>query len=56
MAIAVLFKYDPDTGKTTTDVFQTPEHDDRGQGFSPRITSLGRYFHRLADAIEWGVL
>ena len=28
MAIAVLFKYAPDTGKTTTDVFQTPEHDD----------------------------
>ncbi len=35
---------------------QALARDDQGQGFSPRITSLGRYFHRLADAIEWGVL
>ena len=35
---------------------QALARDDRGQGFSPRITSLSRYFHRLADAIEWGVL
>lgn len=26
--------------------------DDRGQSFEPRVTSLGRWFHRLADTIE----
>lgn len=32
---------------------QALARDERGQGFEPRVTSLGRYFHRLADSIEW---
>lgn len=32
---------------------QALARDERGQGFEPRVTSLGRYFHRLADIIEW---